>query len=304
MSKLVVCGPNFSEGRRPEVIEAIVNEIKKTPGVIVLSVDPDPSHNRTPVDFVGEPEAVKKAAFAACAKATELINMEEHSGEHPRLGATDVMPFTPLSGCTMEECVELARSLGKEIADKLQIPVYLYEEASTRPHLRTVPQIRKGEYEGLKEAIHNPDRYPDFGPHELHPTAGAIMVGARELLLGFNVNLDTDDVEIAKKIAKAVRESSGGYKNVRALGMFIEETGRAQVSMNMCNCRATPFYRVFETVKNEAARYGVNVVGSEILGIAPLETFMEIAAFYLRADGLSGENVVETHLWKDGSQSK
>ncbi|MDK2927303.1 MAG: glutamate formiminotransferase / 5-formyltetrahydrofolate cyclo-ligase [Bacillota bacterium] len=300
MARLVECVPNFSEGRRPEVIEAILAEIRSIPGVLLLDAKSDASHNRTVVTFVGEPEAAKQAAFAACARAAQLINMEEHHGEHPRIGATDVIPFIPVTEVTMAECVELARSLGREIAEKLGIPVYLYEEASTRPHLKTLPQIRKGEYEGLKEAVRNPERWPDFGPHELHPTAGATVVGAREFLIAFNVNLGTDNVDVAKKIAKAIRESSGGYKNVKALGVMIEERGQAQVTINMCNYRTAPLYRIFETIKSEAARYGVNVVGSEIVGLTPLEALVDVAAFYLRLEDFKREQILEERLWEQG----
>lgn len=296
MAQIVQCVPNFSEGRRPEVIEAIVDEIKQVSKVKVLDVLPDASHNRTVVTTVGEPQAVKAAAFKACAKAAELIDMEQHRGEHPRIGATDVIPFTPIAGCTMADCVELARSLGKEIADKLHIPVYLYEEASTRPHLKSLPQIRKGDYEGLKEVIENPERQPDLGPHKMHPTAGATCVGAREFLVAFNVNLDTDDVDIAKKIAKAIRESSGGYKNVKALGILIKERGQAQVTCNMCNYRTTPLHRVFETIKSEAMRYGVNIVRSEIIGLVPLEALIDSLDFYLRLESFQREQVLETRL--------
>lgn len=298
MARLVECVPNFSEGRRPEVIEAILDEIRGTEGVRLLDHMSDASHNRTVVTFVGEPEAAKKAAFQACAKATELIDMEEHSGEHPRIGATDVIPFIPLSEVSMDECIELAKSLGEEIAAKLQIPVYLYEEASVRPHLKTLPQIRRGDYEGLKQAIKDPKRQPDFGPNQTHPTAGATAVGAREFLIAYNVNLDTADVDIAKKIAKAIRESSGGYRNVKALGIMIEERGQAQVTINMCNYRTTPLHRVFETIKNEAARYGVNVVGSEIVGLSPLQALLDAADFYLRLEGFKLEQIIETRLWE------
>lgn len=298
MARLVECVPNFSEGRRSEVIEAILNEIRQVPGVRLLDYLSDASHNRTVVSFVGEPQAAKQAAFRACVKATELIDMNQHRGEHPRIGATDVIPFIPLTEVTMDECIELAQSLGKEIADKLEIPVYLYEEASTRPHLKTLPQIRKGDYEGLREAIKEPQRYPDFGPKSTHPTAGAVAVGAREFLVAFNVNLDTADVKIAKQIAKAIRESGGGYKNVKALGIMIEERGQAQVTINMCNYRTTPLHRVFETIKNEAARYGVNVVGSEIIGLTPLEALVDAAVFYLRLEGFKREQIIETRLWE------
>lgn len=294
--KLVECVPNFSEGRRMEVVKEILEAIKSVKGVRLLDSSSDPSHNRTVVTFVGSPESVKEAAFLAAAKAAELINMEEHKGEHPRIGATDVIPFIPVSEVTMEECVELARQLGKEIGEKLRIPVYLYEEAATRPERKSLGAIRKGEYEGLKEAIKTPERQPDFGPAELHPTAGATAVGARPPLIAYNINLGTSDVNIAKAIAKSIRGSSGGYPSIKALGILIEETGRAQVTINVCNFRQVSLARVFETVKSEAERYGVNITSSEIVGLVPLDALVDVAAFYLRLEGFKSEQILEKRL--------
>ena len=219
MAKLVECVPNFSEGRRPEVIEAIVDEVRKVDGVKLLDVKPDASHNRVVVTFVGEPQAAKLAAFNACKKAAELIDMEQQQGEHPRIGATDVIPFIPVKEVTMEECVALADELAREIAEKLEIPVYLYEDAAKIPTRRALPDIRKGQYEGLKTEISKPERRPDYGPAQMHPTAGATVVGARQFLIAYNINLDTSDVGIAKKIANCIREAKGGYKYVRAMGV-------------------------------------------------------------------------------------
>ncbi|MGB9791842.1 MAG: glutamate formimidoyltransferase [Thermacetogeniaceae bacterium] len=294
--KLVECVPNFSEGRRMEVVQEIIGAIKSVEGVRLLDHSSDPSHNRTVVTFVGSPEAVKEAAFLATAKAAELINMEEHRGEHPRIGATDVIPFIPISGVTMEECVELARQLGKEIGEKLRIPVYLYEEAATRPDRKNLADVRKGEYEGLKEAIKTPERQPDFGPCEMHPTAGATAVGARPPLIAFNINLGTSDVNIAKAIARSIRGSSGGYPSIKALGILIEETGMAQVTINVCNFRQVSLARVFETVKSEAERYGVNITSSEIVGLVPLDAIVDVAAFYLRLAGFKSDQVLEKRL--------
>lgn len=266
MAKLVECVPNFSEGRRPEVIEAITGEVRNVPNVNLLDVKADASHNRVVVTFVGEPAAVKQAAFNACKKAAELIDMEKQHGEHPRIGATDVIPFIPVKNMTMEECVQLADELAQEIAEKLEIPVYLYEEAAKNPARKALPDIRKGQYEGLKAEIAKPERYPDYGPARMHPTAGATVIGARQFLIAYNINLDTSDVSIAKKIANCIREAKGGYKYVRAMGISVQVDGRdiAQVSINMVNYNGTPLFRVFETIKSEAARYGVNVIGSEI----------------------------------------
>ena len=298
MPKLVECVPNFSEGRRPEVIEAIADEVRKVAGVKLLDVKPDASHNRVVVTFVGEPQAVKQAAFQCCAKAAELIDMEKHHGEHPRIGATDVIPFIPVKDVTMEECVALAQELAAEIADKLAIPVYLYEEAARIPTRRALPDIRRGQYEGLKEEIAKPERKPDYGPARMHPSAGATVVGARQFLIAYNINLDTDDVSIAKKIANCIREAKGGFKYVRAMGISVNVRGRdvAQVTINMVNYQGTPLFRVFETVKNEAARYGVNVIGSEIIGLTPLQALLDVAEYYLRLDGFERTQVFEETL--------
>ena len=298
MSKLVECVPNFSEGRRPEVIEAIANEVRNVPNVKLLDVKADGSHNRVVVTFVGEPQAVKQAAFNACKKASELIDMEKQHGEHPRIGATDVIPFIPVKNMTMEECVQLADELAREIAEKLNIPVYLYEEAAKIPSRKALPDIRKGQYEGLKTEISKPERHPDYGPACMHPTAGATVVGARQFLIAYNINLDTSDVHIAKKIANCIREAKGGFKYVRAMGVTVQIDGRdiAQVSINMVNYNGTPLFRVFETVKSEAARYGVNIIGSEIIGLTPMQALLDVAEFYLRLDGFDRKQVLEDNL--------
>jgi glutamate formiminotransferase len=298
MAKLVECVPNFSEGRRPEVIEAIADEVRKVPQVKLLDVKADASHNRVVVTFVGEPAAVKQAAFNACKKAAELIDMEKQHGEHPRIGATDVIPFIPVKNMTMEECVQLADELAQEIAEKLDIPVYLYEEAAKISSRKSLPDIRKGQYEGLKTEITNPARHPDYGPIRMHPTAGATVVGARQFLVAYNINLDTSDVRIAKKIANCIREAKGGYKYVRAMGVSVQVEGRdiAQVSINMVNFNGTPLFRVFETVKSEAARYGVNIIGSEIIGLTPMQALLDVAEFYLRLDGFDRKQVLEDNL--------
>ena len=295
MAKIVECVPNFSEGRRPEVVKAIVDAVAAVEGVKVLDYSSDPDHNRSVLTFVGSPEAVKKGAFAGCAKAAELIDMEKHKGEHPRIGATDVIPFIPVSEVSMEECVTLAHELGKEIGEKLSIPVYFYEAAAKRPHMKALPDVRKGDYEGLKEAIKTPERAPDEGPNKM-PKAGATVVGARHFLIAFNINLGTKDVSIAKKIAQAIREVKGGYKYCRAIGLMLEEKGVAQVSINMTNFEGTPLHRVFETVKSEAARYGINIVGSEVIGLTPLQALIDTAIFYLRIEDFSRNQVLEARL--------
>ncbi len=294
--KIVECVPNFSEGRQKDVIEKIIAAVRAVEGVKVLDYSSDPSHNRTVLTFVGEPMAVKEAAFRVAEKAAELIDMEQHQGEHPRIGAADVIPLIPISGVSMEECVELARELGRDIGEKLGIPVYLYEEAASRPDRKNLAHVRRGEYDGLKEAIKTPERQPDFGPAQMHPKAGAVAVGARPPLVAYNINLDIDKVEIAKAIARTIRGSSGGYPSIKALGVLIEETGKAQVTINVCNYKEVSLARVFETVKSEAGRYGVNITGSEIVGLVPMEALLDAAAFYLRLEGFQLEQVLEKRL--------
>ncbi|MGE5587962.1 MAG: glutamate formimidoyltransferase [Clostridia bacterium] len=296
--KIVECVPNFSEGRRPEVVQQIVSAVESVPGVQLLDYSSDPSHNRSVLTFIGEPAPVKEAAFRAIAKAAELINMEEHRGEHPRIGATDVVPFVPVLGVTMADCVTLARELGAEVAEKLRIPVYLYEEAATRPDRRNLADIRRGEYEGLKREIHLPERRPDFGNPVMHPTAGATVIGAREFLIAYNINLGTPDVSIAKKIARAVRASSGGLMYVKALGIKLEDRNLAQVSMNLTNFKKTPMHVVFNLVKSEAERYGVPIVGSEIVGLVPLDALLAAAEHYLRIEDFGRKQVLETRMWE------
>jgi len=294
--KLIECVPNFSEGRRKEVIEAIIDEARKF-NVKILDYSPDADHNRTDVTFIGEPEEVKKAALAMSMKAVELIDMNKHKGEHPRMGAMDVVPFIPLMGTTMEECIELAKQFASEFSEKAGVPCYLYEEAATRPDRKNLANIRRGEFEGLKEEIgKNDDKRPDFGPNHIHPTAGATAVGARFFLIAFNVNLSTDDISIAKSIAKAVRHSSGGYRYVKAMGFEIKERGIVQVSMNMVNYKGTPLFRVFETIKREAERYGVSIVGSEIVGLIPMEALIDVADFYLQLENFDENQVLEKRL--------
>lgn len=294
---IVECVPNFSEGRRPAVIEAIVAEIRAAAPVRILSVAPDADHNRTVVTFVGGPEECLAAALAGARAATRLIDLTVHRGNHPRMGATDVVPFVPVSGVTMEQCVQLARRLGEALAKELNIPVYLYEEAATRPGRRNLADVRRGEFEGIREEIQtNPDRIPDFGPPEVHPTAGCTAVGARQFLIAYNVNLGTSDMEVARRIARAVRGSSGGLVGVKALPVELKDRRQVQVSMNLVNFKDTPIHRAFELVKLEAERYGVPVVGSEVVGLLPLEALAGVARHYLRLDGFKTDQVLEKRL--------
>jgi glutamate formiminotransferase/formiminotetrahydrofolate cyclodeaminase len=292
---LVECIPNFSEARRPEVVEAILAAIEAVPGVHVLDRHSDLDHNRTVVTFVGAPGPVEEAAYQGIKKAAELIDLNFHRGEHPRIGATDVVPFVPIAEITMQECVEMARRLGKRVADELGIPVYLYEEAATRPERQNLENIRRGQFEGLKAEIEtNPERKPDFGPSRLSG-AGATVIGARAPLIAYNVYLTTDEVSIAQKIAKAVRNSSGGLRYVKALGMLVE--GRAQVSMNLTNFRQTPMHRVVEMVRREAERYGVSIHHSEVVGLIPEAALVEAAQWYLQIDDFQPEQVLEQRLY-------
>jgi glutamate formiminotransferase/formiminotetrahydrofolate cyclodeaminase len=292
--KLVECVPNFSEGRRPEVIAAIREVIREIAGVSLLDQHTDDDHNRTVFTFVGPPHAVSEAAFAAIRKAAELIDLDQHEGEHPRIGATDVVPFIPISGLSIEDCVELARSLGKRVAEELQIPVYLYEAAATRPECKNLEDIRRGEYEGLKECIqYDPSRAPDFGPKKLGK-AGATVIGARPFLIAFNVYLNTDDVSIAKRIARSIRHSSGGLRFVKALGLMVD--GKAQVSMNLTDFTRTPIARVVELIRLEATRYGTMVTHSELVGLIPQAALVDAAQWYLQLDEFEPSQVLETRL--------
>ncbi len=297
MAKLVECVPNFSEGRRPEVIDAVISDIKSVPGVMLLDREMDKDHNRAVITFVGAPDEVKEAAFKAIQKAAQLIDMEKHRGEHPRMGATDVVPFIPISGVTMDDCVKLARELGEDVGSKLDIPVYLYEAAASRPDRENLADVRKGEYEGLKLEIEtNPERKPDFGPPRMHPQAGATAIGARMPLIAFNVYLGTKDVRVAKKIAKAIRFGGGGLRYVKALGFEIKERGIVQISMNLVNYLGTPIFRVFEMIKSEAQRYGVPIVSSEIVGLTPMSAMVDVADFYLRLENFKKDQVLENKL--------
>lgn len=294
---MIECVPNFSEGRRPEVIDKIISAITSVKGVTLLDREMDKSHNRSVITFVGEATAVKHAAFAATQKAMELIDLNKHEGEHPRMGATDVIPFIPLEGNTMADCVKLAKELGKEIADKLQIPVYLYEEAATVPERKSLAYIRQGEFEGIREEIgKTPERKPDFGPEKIHPTAGATVVGARVFLIAYNINLNTPDVKIAKQIAKTIRESSGGLPAVRALGIFLSDKKLAQVTMNLINYKKTGLKTVFAAVKKEAEKLGVSVMESELIGLLPAEALAGISPKELLMVNFKDELVIENKL--------
>ena len=296
MTSLVECIPNFSEARRPEVVDQIAAAITSVEGARLLDRSSDLDHNRTVLTYAGPPEAVEEAAFRAIKTASELIDLNQHKGEHPRIGATDVVPFVPLSGITMEECVAMAKRLGERVGNKLHIPVYLYEYAATRPERTNLENIRHGQYEGLKTEIEaDPDRKPDYGPAKLG-TAGATVIGARNPLIAFNVYLATPEVEIAKKIAKAIRQSSGGMRYVKALGLLVE--GQAQVSINLTNFRESPIGRVVEMIRREAQRYGVNVHHSELVGLIPQQALVDAAVWYTQLDKFSPDQILEARLYQ------
>jgi glutamate formiminotransferase len=297
MAKVLECALNFSEGRREEVIQAIVAAAQ---GVRVLDVSSDKDHNRTVVTFAGSPQAAAAAAVRITANAVELIDMNAHHGAHPRIGAVDVIPFVPLGDATMDEAIAAAREVGQRLGDELGIPVYLYESAATRPERRNLADVRQGEYEGLPQRLADPSWKPDFGPSHPHPTAGATAVGARIYLLAYNVNLGTPDVEIAKAIARAVRAKTGGLQNVKALGVMLHERNQAQVTMNVVDPFRTPIYRVLELVRLESARYGVPVIGTEIIGLVPLTVMLEAARYYLQLEGFRDDQVLETRLGEGG----
>jgi len=295
--KIVECVPNFSEGRRKEVVDEIVNSMLSVPGVKLLDQEMDPDHNRSVITIAGSPDSVLEAAFRGAQKAVELIDLNKHRGEHPRMGAVDVIPFVPIEDVTMDDCVALAEKLGKRIAEELKVPVYLYGEAARRPERRDLAYVRKGEFEGLRESIKtDPEREPDFGPREVHPTAGAVAVGARKILVAYNVNLGTPDVSVAKKIAKRVRAKGGGLAFVKALGFELKERGISQVSMNMVDFEKTPLYSAFELVKLYADRYGVPVIGSEIVGLVPQRALVDVADFYLKLEGFKPDQIIEARL--------
>jgi glutamate formiminotransferase len=297
VKKVVECVPNVSEGRDTDKIKAIAGVIERL-GAKLLDVSSDPNHNRTVITYAGEPQAVADAAFDLARAAIVSVDLTQHRGEHPRMGAVDVIPFVPVAGVTMAECSEIAEQVGKRIGEELNLPVYLYAESARVPLRRKLPVIREGEFEGFAVKIKDPAWLPDFGPAERHPTAGCVAVGARNFLVAFNVDLDTSDVTIASRIAKSMRESSGGLMNVQAKGIFLEDKQRAQVSMNILNFATTPLYRVFELVRMEAARYGVGVVESELIGLAPAQAFMDVASYYLQLPGLSRDALVETRIYE------
>lgn len=296
MARLIQCVPNFSEGRDKEKLEKILDEVRGLEDVKLLDYSMDKDHNRSVVTFIGEPEAVVEAAFKACKKAAELIDLQNHTGEHPRMGATDVIPLIPISDIDMDECVELSKELGKRIGDELGISVYLYEKSASTSERENLAKVRKGQYEAMADKLKSEGWEPDFGPIELNKRAGVTAVGARMPLVAFNINLDTSDISIAKKIAKVIRASGGGYAFTKALGIEITERNIAQVSMNMVDYSKSSLFRVFDTVEREARRYGVNVIGSEIIGLVPMNALIDVADYYLRLEDFDYSQILEKRM--------
>lgn len=294
---MIECVPNFSEGRNPTVVDRIAGEIGSVPGAAILDCTQDYDHNRSVITFAGRPEAVAEAAIRSVGRAAALIDLNQHAGVHPRIGATDVVPFVPLEGATLQDCAKLAKQAAREIWTRFRIPVYLYGAAARRPDRVNLESIRRGQFEGLREAVRsNPDRWPDSGGPELHPTAGATAIGARRLLIAFNVNLTTNDVEVAKRIAKLIRFSSGGLPHVKALGLLLRSRNLAQVSMNLTDFEQMPLDRVFTAVCTEAERCGVGIAGSELVGLIPGKALEMAQGCDLRWENFSTDKVLENVL--------
>ncbi|MBA4602479.1 glutamate formimidoyltransferase [Thermoactinomyces mirandus] len=296
-SKLVEFVPNFSEGRDQEVIQKLVDTAKNIPGIKLLDAEWDRDHNRSVFTMVGSPEGAEEAAVQLCRCAMENIDMTKHQGSHPRMGATDVMPFVPVKNMTIDECVELSKRVARRIWDELKIPSFLYGDSATSPKRRNLAKVRKGQFEGMPEKLLQDEWAPDYGGRKIHPTAGIVAIGARKPLVAFNVILGTDNLEIANKIARIVRASNGGFRSCKGIGVKMEERGVVQVSMNMVDYEDTPLYRAFETIRFEAKRYGVPIVGSEIIGLTPAKALIDAAEYYLRIENFDySKQVLENHL--------
>ena len=299
MAKLIECIPNFSVSRErdPEVYQALVDTANSIPGCTVLDVQSDGSHNRCVFTMVGSPAGIGEAAFQLTKKATETIDMTRHTGQHPRMGATDVIPFVPAMDVTVEECVELSRQLGRRIWEELGVPVFLYEDSASSPDRANLADVRRGQFEGMAEKLRQPEWAPDYGERAPHPTAGVVAIGARMPLIAYNVNLDTPNLEIASRIAKAIRAAGGGFKYCKAIGVMLEDRNIAQVSMNLVNYEGTPIYYVFEMIRSLADRYGVRIIGSELVGLTPGKALLDCAEYYLKLEDFDcRKQVMEYHL--------
>lgn len=299
MNRIIECVPNFSEGRDLQKIDRIVAPFRARAGVKLLDYSNDEDHNRLVVTVVGEPEPLKDAVIEAIGVAVKLIDLNHHQGQHPRMGAVDVVPFIPIRGVTMDEAVALSLEVAQEVARKYQLPVFLYEKSATAPHRENLAAIRKGEFEGMAEKIHQPEWHPDFGPADRHPTAGTVAIGARMPLVAYNINLSTPSLEIAHNIAKKIRFIGGGLRYCKAMGVELSERGITQVSINMTDYTRTALYRAFELVRIEARRYGVTIVGSEIIGLVPMEALIDTASYYLGLENFSMQQVLEARIMEE-----
>lgn len=297
MAKIIQCVPNISEGRRTEVIEAVVDQVRSTPGVTLVDYSSDTSHNRTVITFLGNETSVGEAAVKLAKKAVELIDLRIHEGEHPRMGAVDVIPFIPIRDTDLKECDAIAKQVGERIWNECKMPVFFYEQSATVPARENLATVRKGQFEGMAEKMAKPEWTADFGGNAPHVSAGVVAVGARMPLVAFNINLDTPNLEVANKISKIIRRSGGGWDCVKALGVMLEDRNIAQVSINMTNFNKTPLYRALETVRFEAKRYGVNVIGTEIIGLTPVQALVDCAEYYLGIENFdSKKQVLENNL--------
>ncbi|RGV40634.1 glutamate formimidoyltransferase [Bacteroides uniformis] len=296
MNKIMECVPNFSEGRDLQKIDKIVAPFRGKQGVKLLDYSNDEDHNRLVVTVVGEPEPLRDAVLEAIGVAVELIDLNYHQGQHPRMGAVDVVPFIPIRNVTMEEAVALSKEVGKEVAKRYNLPVFLYEKSASAPHRENLAAVRKGEFEGMAEKIKQPEWHPDFGLAERHPTAGTVAIGARMPLVAYNINLNTPSLEIAHDIAKKIRFIGGGLRYCKAMGVELKDRGITQVSINMTDYTRTALYRAFELVRVEARRYGVSIVGSEIIGLVPMEALIDTASYYLGLENFSMEQVLEARM--------
>lgn len=296
MQQIIECVPNFSEGRDQQKIEKIVDNFRGRKGVKLLDYSADEDHNRCVVTVVGERDALRDAVIAAVGTAVEIIDLTTHSGQHPRMGAVDVIPFIPIKGVTMEECIDLSKEVGRTVAQLYSLPVFLYEKSASAPHRENLAAIRKDEFEGMEEKIQLPEWAPDYGPKHRHPTAGTVAIGARMPLVAFNINLNTPRLDIATAISKKIRHINGGYRFVKALGVDLADRGIVQVSINMTDFTRTSLYRVFETVRFEARRWGVTIAGSEIIGLVPMQALVDTAEYYLGLEDFSIDQVLETRI--------
>jgi glutamate formiminotransferase len=298
MEKILECVPNFSEGRDLKIVEQIVDPFRKKDGVKLLDFQTDEDHNRSVVTVVGNPDALKQAVVESMGIAIDLIDMRTHSGQHPRMGAIDVVPFIPVKNITVDEAITVSKAVAKQVADAYQLPVFLYEQSAAKPERRNLATVRKGQFEGMAQKIKQPDWAPDYGPAEIHPTAGVTAMGARMPLVAYNVNLDTNDIEIANQIARSVRHISGGLRYCKGIGIELKDRGIVQVSLNMTDYTRTALYRVFELIKIEARRWGVNVVGSEVIGLVPMQALIDCAEYYLGIEDFSMEQVLEYRIYE------